>query len=90
MSGLLLESYERAQEGILKLQQLTEMEEIIELKTLENRVKKASVDIQGEYSYTKLVDELETRKKRLQDIWADRLHGAPKEVEVWYKILSTR
>ena len=38
----------------------------------------------------KLVEELNRKKNRLRDIWADRLAGAPKEVDVWYKILSTR
>ena len=38
----------------------------------------------------KLVEELNHKKSRLRDIWSDRLSGAPKEVEVWYKILSTR
>jgi FKBP12-rapamycin complex-associated protein len=66
------------------------MEEIIDLKTFENKVEKASLEFNGEYQYMKMVEELNSRKQRLQDIWSDRLHGAPKEVEVWYKILSTR
>lgn len=66
------------------------MEEIIELKTFENKVFKASQDSKGEYSYIKLVEELNSKQNKLRDIWADRLAGAPKEVDVWYKILSTR
>jgi FKBP12-rapamycin complex-associated protein len=37
-----------------------------------------------------MMEELDTRRNKLKDIWADRLAGAPKEVGVWYKILSTR
>ena len=38
----------------------------------------------------KLVEELNLKHNKLRDVWADRLAGAPKEVDVWYKILSTR
>lgn len=37
------------------------MEEIIELKTFENKVFKASQDSKGEYSYIKLVEELNSK-----------------------------
>jgi len=36
------------------------------------------------------LDELEIRKKKLKDIWHDRLSGAPKDIDVWYRLLSTR
>jgi len=66
------------------------MEEIIELKLFEQKVFKASTENLGEYSYLKLSEELENKKKQLKDIWADRLSGAPKDIVVWYRILSTR
>lgn len=66
------------------------MEEIIELKFFENKVLKAGQENVGEYSYIKLQDELELRKKKLKDIWHDRLSGAPKDIDVWYRLLSTR
>ncbi|CAD8184910.1 unnamed protein product [Paramecium octaurelia] len=90
VTGLLQESYDRAQDGVLKLQQLVEMEEIIEIKQFENKVQKAAQENVGEYSYIKLLDELEIRKKKLKDIWHDRLSGAPKDIDVWYRLLSTR
>jgi|APCry1669189241_1035207.scaffolds.fasta_scaffold38576_1 FKBP12-rapamycin complex-associated protein len=66
------------------------MEEIIEIKQFENRVKRFEEENKGEYSYLKLNEELEEKKGRLRDIWSDRLAGAPKDVNVWYQILSTR
>ncbi len=57
VTGLLLESYERAQDKILKLQQLTEMEEIIELKQFEK--KKSLNENNGEFSYLKMNELLE-------------------------------
>lgn len=44
----------------------------------------------GEYQYLKLNEELEQKRKQLRDIWQDRLSGAPKDINVWYRLLSTR
>ncbi|CAD8129655.1 unnamed protein product [Paramecium sonneborni] len=88
VTGLLQESYDR--DGVLKLQQLVEMEEIIEIKQFENKVQKAAQENVGEYSYIKLLDELEIRKKKLKNIWHDSLSGAPKDIDVWYRLLLTR
>ncbi|CAD8130880.1 unnamed protein product [Paramecium sonneborni] len=62
---------------------------MIELK-MEYQNQKAAQENVGEYSYIKLLDELEIRKKKLKDIWHDRLSGAPKDIDVWYRLLSTR
>ena len=44
----------------------------------------------GEFSYLKMVELLEQKKEKIKNIWHDRLTGASKSVDVWYKILSTR
>jgi hypothetical protein len=86
----LLESYERALEKILKLQQLAEMEEIIEMKHLEKKVARVSNENKGEYTYKRMLVVLEEKKEKLKSTWHDRLLGVPRRVDVWYQILSTR
>jgi FKBP12-rapamycin complex-associated protein len=66
------------------------MEEIIELKAFENKVQKSSLENKGEFSYLKLVELMQEKREKIKDIWHDRLAGAPKSVDVWYKILSIR
>jgi FKBP12-rapamycin complex-associated protein len=66
------------------------MEEIIDIKTFENKVEKVPVENKGEISYLKMTGLLEEKRQKLKNIWHDRLAGAPKSVDVWYNILSTR
>lgn len=66
------------------------MEEIIEIKLFKNKVKNAETESAGEHSFIKLKAELDLREKKLKDIWHDRLNGAPKDIDVWYRLLSTR
>lgn len=48
VSGLLLESHSRAYDSLLRLQQLFEMEEIIEIKEFEESTEKLGKDSKGE------------------------------------------
>ena len=86
VSGLLLESYGRAYENVLKLQQLFEMEEIIEIKMFKEKIaKELKAETQNE-----LQKEYESKKKKLKDIWEDRLNGCERNIDVWQKILAIR
>ncbi|EAS01249.1 phosphatidylinositol 3- and 4-kinase family protein (macronuclear) [Tetrahymena thermophila SB210] len=88
VSGLLLESYSRAYESILRLQQLFEMQEIIDIKEFEEKVNSTA---NREGLIKGIQDaEIEQKRKQLRDIWADRLYGNPKDIDTWQKILSVR
>ncbi|KRX06464.1 Rapamycin-binding domain [Pseudocohnilembus persalinus] len=89
VSGLLLESYNRAYDNLLRLQQLFEMEEIIDLLLFKEKVKYIIQDQRGE-SKTNMIEEYDRRKSNLQDIWNDRLNGNPRDTDTWQKVLSVR
>ncbi|EGR30890.1 phosphatidylinositol 3- and 4-kinase family protein, putative [Ichthyophthirius multifiliis] len=90
VSGLLLESYNRAYDSILRLQQLFEMQEIIEIKEFEDKVKQAQKENREGLTKIYLQQDLEQKKKQLQDVWIDRLNGNPKDIDTWQNILSVR
>lgn len=71
MGGLLLESYSKRYDLIIKLQQLFEMEEIIEYKQFEQQV----LDTDNQIDQQLLQKELNQRREMLKDIWFDRLQG---------------
>ena len=86
LSGLILESYGRVYDNVLKLQQLYEMEEIIELKSFREKIDNESrtqIQIQREKEYEKM-------KIKLKLIWSDRLTGCERNIHCWQKILSIR
>lgn len=62
------------------------MEEIIELKSFKEKIsKELKPEIQAE-----LNREYESKKRKLKDIWEDRLIGCERNIDVWQKILSVR
>ncbi|KAL4492653.1 hypothetical protein ABPG73_010202 [Tetrahymena malaccensis] len=88
VSGLVFESYNRAFESILRLQQLFEMQEILEIKIYQEKIGQM-MQREGMDRH-KLQIEQELKRQNLKDIWADRLRGNPKELDTWQQILSVR
>eukprot|EP01016_Furgasonia_blochmanni_P050789 TRINITY_DN7905_c0_g1_i1.p1 TRINITY_DN7905_c0_g1~~TRINITY_DN7905_c0_g1_i1.p1 ORF type:complete len:1154 (+),score=305.78 TRINITY_DN7905_c0_g1_i1:248-3709(+) len=88
LGGLLSESYSRAYEKIVKLQQLFEMEEIIGLKEAEEDMR--SRYLGSPELYTNAQRDLDKQRKHLKEVWHDRLAGCRENTTVWLKILSVR
>ena len=62
------------------------MEEIVDIKSFkEKMMKETRSEIQMELSR-----EFEQKKKKLKDIWEDRLNGCERNIDIWQKILSVR
>jgi len=74
LTALVSESYMRAYNCMLRVQQLTEMDEIIEFCRLQER--KRSED--------------EPRMKLLRQIWSRRIAGVKQDVDVWQALLLPR
>jgi FKBP12-rapamycin complex-associated protein len=82
----MMESYGKAYENVLKLQQLFEMEEIIEIKSFKEKVDKESKpEFQAELS-----KQYDSKKEKLKKIWEDRLNGSQRSIDVWQKSLAVR
>ena len=64
VSGLLLESHSRAYDSILRLQQLFEMEEIIQIKEYEHTVYKPGKDHKSELK-SEITQEYDRRKRHI-------------------------
>ena len=77
MSALVGESYERAYADMVRVQQLTELEEILVVKTAERATASDS-----EFS--------REIKEHTQGIWRGRILGVQQNVEVYQAILSVR
>jgi len=77
MSALVGESYERAYADMVRVQQLTELEEILVVKTAERATASDS-----EFS--------REIKEHTQGIWKGRILGVQQNVEVYQAILSVR
>lgn len=77
LAALVGESYERAYGDIVRIQQLTELEEVIEWRTCELAHGPESAQ----------VAEL---RDRIRGMWSGRLRGVQRNVEVWQSLLSVR
>jgi FKBP12-rapamycin complex-associated protein len=70
LSALVGESYERAYQNMVRVQQLTELEETIDYSL-------ALQLAQGDEAAA------EGRRALIRDIWRERLHGVQRNHEVW-------
>ena len=77
MAALVGESYERAYADMVRMQQLTELEEIVVVKAAEKAVN-------GDRVLADLV------RDRTKATWTARLRGVQRNVEVWQALLSVR
>jgi FKBP12-rapamycin complex-associated protein len=78
LAALVTESYDRSYGGMIRVQQLTELEEVIEYTELgrpENRVEPGVAA---------------TRRELMRRMWRDRIYGVQRKVEVWQALLAVR
>lgn len=76
LGALVGESYSRAYDSMVTLQQLSELEEIVTYKKLRQQVTK--------------VDEATRYKRHIVQMWHDRLSGCKRVVDVWQQLLAVR
>lgn len=80
LSALVNESYNRAYEVVIRVQQLSELEEIIAYKKLGMVTATNSINATA----------IEEQRARIRQIWTDRLKGCSRNVEYWGNILAVR
>ena len=104
VSGLLLESYSRAYDNVIKLQQLSEMEEIIDYREEQYRLvletdeikqcspEKFHAKIEAMFAKNKVanIPSVKVLKSQLIEKWNDRLNGCQPSIDVWQQVLSVR
>mmetsp|Transcript_34256 Transcript_34256/g.30981 ORF Transcript_34256/g.30981 Transcript_34256/m.30981 type:complete len:199 (+) Transcript_34256:4336-4932(+) len=97
VSGLLLESYSRAYDSVIRLQQILEMEEIIDYKEEEYNYlmntdmikefvpEKRMAKVEELYTTNSVckIEGVKTLKDSLIEKWNDRLNGCQYSVDVW-------
>lgn len=74
LAALVLESYERAYSNMVRVQQLSELEEVIEYCTLPPMGNPVA----------------EGRRALVRSMWNERIKGAKRNVEVWQALLAVR
>ncbi|KAG5625291.1 hypothetical protein H5410_010509 [Solanum commersonii] len=74
LAALVLESYERAYSNMVRVQQLSELEEVIEYCTLPPMGNPVA----------------EGRRALVRNMWNERIKGAKRNVEVWQVLLAVR
>ena len=100
LAALVTESYDRSYGGMIRVQQLTELEEVIEYTEL-GRVLDSSVaagNARGGHSVVggsipgRGVDagRVATRRETMRRMWRDRIYGVQRKVEVWQALLAVR
>lgn len=76
LAALVGESYDRAYQSMVTVQQLAELEEIIRYKRLRSEVRN--------------IDEASRYRKHLMSMWKSRLTGCKRSVKVWQQLLAVR
>ncbi|MCD7451638.1 hypothetical protein HAX54_012900, partial [Datura stramonium] len=74
LAALVLESYERAYSNMVRVQQLSELEEVIEYCTLPPMGNPVT----------------EGRRALVRNMWNERIKGTKRNVEVWQSLLAVR
>lgn len=93
LAALVTESYDRSYGGMVCVQQLTELEEVIEYTELGRQ---AAMGQQGLGSIGAAgMSEGEqqtaaTRRELMRQMWRDRIYGVQRKVEVWQALLAVR
>ena len=102
LAALATESYDRSYGGMVRAQQLTELEEVLEYAEL-GRVVAASertggddadgARLAGRFAVTANVGDARSARVRravIRDAWRERIWGAQRKVEVWQALLAVR
>ncbi|KAK1436478.1 hypothetical protein QVD17_02258 [Tagetes erecta] len=77
LAALVLESYERAYSNMVRVQQLSELEEVIDYCTLPGVGSGGSSVAEG-------------RRALIRNMWKERIKGTKRNVEVWQALLTVR
>lgn len=89
LSALVSESYDRAYGDMIRVQQLTELEEVIEYSQLnEGALLGNGANVKRPSHLT--VQDIHSRKKLIRSMWHERLNGVQRKVEEWQALLSVR
>ena len=104
LAALVTESYDRSYGGMVRVQQLTELEEVLEYAEL-GRVLDAARDggaedgslaappLAGRFGQTANVGDSRSALKRrslIRAMWRERIYGVQRKVEVWQALLAVR
>ncbi|KAI9166124.1 hypothetical protein LWI28_026644 [Acer negundo] len=76
LAALVLESYERAYSNMVRVQQLSELEEVIDYCTLP--------------AVNPVNPVAEGRRAIIRNMWTERIQGTKRNVEVWQALLAVR
>jgi FKBP12-rapamycin complex-associated protein len=94
LAALVTESYDRSYGGMIRVQQLTELEEVIEYAELGRQ---AAAGQNGHHGggggYGLSVSEAgaaATRRELMRQMWRERIYGVQRNVEVWQALLAVR
>ena len=106
LAALVTESYDRSYGGMVRAQQLTELEEVLEYAELgrvvaasETQTRSGADDADGarrclgRFAETANVGDVRsarTRRSLIRDAWRERIYGAQRNVEVWQALLAVR
>jgi FKBP12-rapamycin complex-associated protein len=80
LSALVGESYERAYGAMVRVQQLTELEEVITYGLLGHQIANHAGD----------AVTAESRRTLVRSMWRERIRGVQRKVEVWQGLLAVR
>ncbi|KAK3265868.1 hypothetical protein CYMTET_25476 [Cymbomonas tetramitiformis] len=75
LTALVGESYERAYTSMVRVQQLTELEEVVEYSLLSREEDQGAA---------------QAKSSLMRTMWRERIHGVQSNVEVWQGLLSVR
>lgn len=106
LAALVTESYDRSYGGMVRVQQLTELEEVIEYAELGRVAQAAEVGgmsggikmngltaPSGAFGALANVNDARsalTRRELMRNMWRERIYGVQRKVEVWQALLSVR
>ena len=101
LAALVSDSYDRSYGGMVRAQQLTELEEVLEYAELGRVVEAADASagekdgapLAGPFAETANVGDARsarTRRALMREMWRERIYGVQRKVEVWQALLAVR
>ena len=99
LAAQVTESYERSYGGMVRVQQLAELEEVLEYAELgrvaaaAEKEEKDRAPLAGRFAKTANVGDARsarTRRALMREMWRERIYGVQRKVEVWQALLAVR
>ena len=99
LAAQVTESYERSYGGMVRVQQLAELEEVLEYAELgrvaaaAEKEEKDGAPLAGRFAKTANVGDARsarTRRALMREMWRERIYGVQRKVEVWQALLAVR